>query len=255
MTGYIRGTVDFGGGPLSNVEHGDIFLAKFDSTGAHMWSAVYGDSGFDEGTSVAFDDSGNTILTGHFWKSADFGGGPHVCTGVFDAFLARFDTAGNHLWSEHYGDAEYQLGKEMAIDPSNNIIAAGGFKGDIDFGGGVMTCTGEEDVYLVKLGNTAVGIHDAPAHAANDLRAHPNPFNPSTTISYTTPAPGPVVLAVYDVQGRLVKTLVNKPQTRVDHTITWDARDSRGQRVGTGVYFLRLKSPRGVSTRKIVLLE
>jgi hypothetical protein len=77
--------------------------------------------------------------------------------------VAKFDAAGNHLWSKRYGDAALQYGLAIAVDPSNNIIMSGinqgtaDFGGDAAFGAGVSTSAGDTDVVLAKLspsGNT-----------------------------------------------------------------------------------------------------
>jgi hypothetical protein len=84
----------------------------------------------------------------------------------------------------------------------------------------------------------------------------PNPFNPTTVISYDVPeGGGHVTLRIYDVSGRLVRTLVDESQTPGEKRVTWDARNNRGETVATGVYFYRMKAPGFVKTRKMVLLR
>ncbi|MDX2474034.1 MAG: FlgD immunoglobulin-like domain containing protein, partial [Candidatus Krumholzibacteria bacterium] len=70
--------------------------------------------------------------------------------------------------------------------------------------------------------------------------AAPNPFNPSTTISYEIPVSGHVRLNIYDASGRLVAHLVDEEQGSGEHRATWRGLDKAGQRVGSGVYFYRL---------------
>jgi CSLREA domain-containing protein len=84
----------------------------------------------------------------------------------------------------------------------------------------------------------------------------PNPFNPSTVIQYDVPgAGGKVELRIYDVTGRLVRTLINGTQPPGVHRVTWNAEDNRGDQVATGVYFYRLEAPGFTKTRKMVLLQ
>jgi hypothetical protein len=86
--------------------------------------------------------------------------------------------------------------------------------------------------------------------------AHPNPFNPITTIQYDVPEPGgPVHIDIYDVTGGLVRALVNEPKPAGFHAVVWDATDSRGQRVGSGVYFVRMEAGAFSETRKLVVLK
>jgi flagellar hook assembly protein FlgD len=88
---------------------------------------------------------------------------------------------------------------------------------------------------------------------------HPNPFNPSTVIPYTVPggleARRGVNLAVYDVSGALVKTLVSGAVAGGRHEARWDGLNERGERVASGIYFVRLRSGTFEATRKMVLLR
>ena len=80
--------------------------------------------------------------------------------------------------------------------------------------------------------------------------AYPNPFNPSTTISYQLPAPGSVLLAIYNVNGQLIEELVSSMQEAGYHQITWNA-DSQP----SGLYFVRMTAGDYVSTQKMLLLK
>jgi len=83
--------------------------------------------------------------------------------------------------------------------------------------------------------------------------AVPNPFNPRTTIRYRLPAAQEVTLAVHDLRGRLVRVLAEGCLAAGEHSATWDGLDRRGAEVAAGIYLLRLQSPGGVLSRKLVL--
>jgi hypothetical protein len=84
----------------------------------------------------------------------------------------------------------------------------------------------------------------------------PNPFNPSTTIRYDVPAGGgAVTLRIYDVSGRLVRTLQDGPQAAGQKTAVWNGRDDRGRGVVSGVYFYRLEAPGYRKTLKMILIQ
>jgi hypothetical protein len=84
----------------------------------------------------------------------------------------------------------------------------------------------------------------------------PNPFNPITTIHYDVPTGGGAVsLRIYDVAGRLVKTLVEGRVAPGAKSATWDGRDDAGRSVASGVYFCRLASPNYANTNKMVLMK
>jgi flagellar hook assembly protein FlgD len=70
----------------------------------------------------------------------------------------------------------------------------------------------------------------------------PNPFNPETSVVYTTDAGGDVSLAVYDVQGREVRRLADGYLEAGTYTVVWDGRDAKGVEVPSGSYFCRFRA-------------
>jgi hypothetical protein len=84
---------------------------------------------------------------------------------------------------------------------------------------------------------------------------HPNPFTLSTTIAFTLRRPGHVTLAVYNIQGRRIRTLVDEGATEGDHTVSWDGTDELGVDVAAGVYMYRLVHEDHEETRKMILVR
>ncbi len=84
---------------------------------------------------------------------------------------------------------------------------------------------------------------------------YPNPFNPSTTISFYNNKDCDVKLKVYNVRGQLVKTLLNEHTEAGNHNITWHGRNNNNQKVASGVYFYRLKTDSKTLTKKCLLLK
>ena len=83
----------------------------------------------------------------------------------------------------------------------------------------------------------------------------PNPFNPSTVISYRLATPGAVRLEIYNLLGQPVRTLVDQVQAAGAYRVRWDARDGRGAAVAAGVYLVRLHYPGGVQTKRLLYLK
>jgi len=81
----------------------------------------------------------------------------------------------------------------------------------------------------------------------------PNPFQDRSRISYSLPVPAAARLAIFDVRGREVNTLVSGPQDRGWHEVSWDGRNTAGETVASGVYFVRLESGGKISTKRLVL--
>ncbi len=84
---------------------------------------------------------------------------------------------------------------------------------------------------------------------------YPNPFNPSTTINFLVPHVGDVTLAIYNLRGQLVQTLVSGVMAAGRHNVVWDGRDSRGLRVASGIYVYRLTTKDFVATRKLAITK
>jgi len=83
----------------------------------------------------------------------------------------------------------------------------------------------------------------------------PNPFARGTAIPYQIPVTAQVLLRVYDVSGRVVRTLVNGPQKPGRYTVQWDCQDDQGRKVSSGIYFYRLETPGFRDTRKAVVVR
>jgi flagellar hook assembly protein FlgD len=87
------------------------------------------------------------------------------------------------------------------------------------------------------------------------VRAHPSPFRESTSIEFDLPNEGEVKLAVYDVGGRVVRTLTRATLPAGRHAVAWDGRDDRGARRASGVYFAQLTAGGRNVAVKVVPLD
>jgi len=88
------------------------------------------------------------------------------------------------------------------------------------------------------------------------LGNHPNPFNPGTVIAYEVPRDARVTLRIFDVSGRLVRTLENAAvRTAGRHEIRWNGRDDRGLNAPSGTYVYRLEAGSFVQTRSMVMVK
>jgi len=83
----------------------------------------------------------------------------------------------------------------------------------------------------------------------------PNPFNPSTTLAFSIPSAGRVTLEVYNINGQLVRVLVDESLPAGRHEIIWDGKDGRSNPVASGIYFYRLESGAFSNTRKMTLIK
>lgn len=126
-----------------------------------------------------------------------------------------------------------------------------------DNAGGTEGNTRYDNIKLTgRLWDGPTTTPDLPAGLPLAVRVHPNPFNPAVTIAFELPAAGPVTLAIFDVAGRRVRTVLqcaNHPAGR--STAHWDGRSDAGQAVASGVYVCWLQTTGGTVTRKLQLLR
>jgi len=121
----------------------------------------------------------------------------------------------------------------------------------------------EIDVEIVTGENTTLDFevletvgNDEDITFVNELTGnYPNPFNPTTTISYAIATDGNVVLDIYNSKGQKISTLVNEFTTAGSHSIIWNGQDAKGNVAPSGVYFYKIKSGRFTSTKKMILLK
>ena len=85
--------------------------------------------------------------------------------------------------------------------------------------------------------------------------AYPNPFNPTTTLRYELPEDAIVNITIYDMVGRIIRTLVNDSQTAGYKSIQWNATNDRNEPVSTGLYLYTIQAGKFTQTEKMVLLK
>ena len=160
VVGEFVGTVDFGGGALTSAGQADIFVAKYDSQGQHVWSKRFGAASMDGGRAVAVDASGNIYVAGDFAGAVDFGGGVLVSksAAAADVFVAKYAPTGGHVWSKAFGGFGSDDAEGIAVDSQGNVFLTGTFRDAVDFGGGALTSAGADDIYVLKLSTSGAHV-------------------------------------------------------------------------------------------------
>jgi uncharacterized delta-60 repeat protein len=136
VAGLFNGTLTNLGNPVSSVAGGqDALLVKFDPLGKPVWARSAGGSSLDSGWAVALDPSGNVLLAGTIRGTVNFGSTVITASGgSYDAFVAKYDLAGNLLWVRSGGGAGTDRGLGVTADPAGNVYLSGFYNGDADFG-------------------------------------------------------------------------------------------------------------------------
>jgi hypothetical protein len=163
ITGYFESTVDFDPGDetynLTSEGWYDIFISKIDTSGDFVWAIRMGGTGYEEGTSIAVDNSGNIYTTGYYSGTADFDPGIGLlnltAAGNGDIFMSKLDSNSNLVWAESMGGTCSDRGTSIAIDISENVYITGCFCGTSDFDPSAnsynLTSAGENDIFISKL--------------------------------------------------------------------------------------------------------
>jgi hypothetical protein len=157
--------------------------------------------------------------------------------------------------------------EELGIDPDgiyylNNVIDASSEEvmgSDIEELSLVLMGY-ESRMYVVADSVVIFDVPERDREAATPLtwelgNNYPNPFNPVTTIDFQVPRAAHVKVAVYNVLGQRVRTLIDQPLNAGRHSLFFDGRDSRGQVLSSGVYFYRMEAGPFARTRKMILMK
>jgi len=176
-----------------------------------------------------------------------------LANGCWSDWFRWLDAGGTGQWARQAIDLTER------IDPTATHIQVA--LGALDAGG--LPCHTQAPLFdnvtvYALVDSVATGIHGPlPGSELYTLyQNYPNPFNPTTLIRYVVPSPGAhVSLRIYDVSGRLVKTLHDGFTSSGLHAAAWDGTNLHGQSVSSGVYFYRLEAPTLTHTRKMVLLK
>lgn len=84
---------------------------------------------------------------------------------------------------------------------------------------------------------------------------YPNPFNPTTTISFSLAQAGDTQLGIYNIKGQLVRSLVNDVRNAGNHSVVWDGKDNNGNTVSSGIYYYKMTAGKYSNTKKMIMMK
>jgi hypothetical protein len=112
-----------------------------------------------------------------------------------------------------------------------------------------------DDIGIVASTGASVD-NDIPVYESKLYNNYPNPFNPTTTISFTVAQPATLVnLEIYNIKGQIVKMLINNELSSGSHTVVWDGKNNSGRSVTSGIYFYKMKNGDYTKTKKMILMK
>lgn len=125
--------------------------------GKPVWLKTFGSKGEDVSSNVSVDAAGNIYLSGYFEDVVSFGGEGLTSAGDQDAFVAKLDGQGNHVWSKRFGDKGLDAVGAAVADGDGNVFIAGVFSETISLGAEAVATKGGVDMFVARLdrdGNT-----------------------------------------------------------------------------------------------------
>lgn len=155
VTGYFTNTVIIDGTNLVSSGADDIYLVKYDSSGALIRAMRAGGNAHDNSLGLEVDSGNHVYIGGYFRNTATFGSTSIVatasCTGSrSDAFVAKYDSSGNIVWAIGEGGCMDDVTYDVAVDPSGNVIAVGYFMTNANFSGTILSSAGVDDIFVAK---------------------------------------------------------------------------------------------------------
>ena len=211
----------------------DVYLIRTDADGDTLWTRTYGGTDYDEGYSVQECAGGGFVIAGNTWTGF-----------YYDVYLIRTDADGDTLWTRTYGGTNDDEGYSVQKCAGGGFIIAGN---TWSFG------AGKKDVYLIRISETGVEEETGNRHKAIgiSLEIYPNPSLGNAVIKYGMPEKANISLGLYDISGRLVKTLYSGTQEKGYHKVNVGAYHD----TPTGIYFIRLDTGDFKATKKLTILK
>ncbi len=163
VTGLFNDNVDFNPAPLETNtvtgNYADGFVLKLDPNGGYLWAKGFGGSSADYGEGIAVDSNNNVYVTGRYTGNVDFDPGAGITTiagsATNGAFILKLNSDGNFGFARGFDGTGQDVGLEIEVDSSGNILTAGQFQSTVDFDPGAgtanLTTSPSSAIFLLKL--------------------------------------------------------------------------------------------------------
>jgi hypothetical protein len=220
----------------------DCWLIKTDENGNEEWNQTYGGIDDDRAYSVQQTQDEGFIIAG---ATNSFG------VGNDDCWLIKTDENGDEEWNQIYDFDSFDKARSVQQTTDGGYIIAGyGY------------CVGNiYDAWLIRLGSeVSIANNTVAEPLISNLSNYPNPFNPTTTISFNLSAEDAkdAEILIYNVRGQKIKTFVTFPSgsCRIGtREVVWNGTDENNKLVSSGIYFYKLKSGKCTDTKKMILMK
>jgi hypothetical protein len=153
-------------------------------------------------------------------------------------------------------------GNSLVVPNNNNVPVRVLFSPteEINYSGYLRIATNDpsvlNDSIYVNANGSSAGDNPNPIPVVTKLNGnYPNPFNPTTNISFSLKERQNVQIYVYNTKGQLVKRLISQNMNAGNHTVVWNGKDNNGRSVASGIYFYRMNTEKSSFTKKMMLIK
>jgi hypothetical protein len=272
----FRSVADLQGGAIiawvgDSSSNGPRTAQRVDGNGTHLWSpggvVIVDEDQNPTRPHIAADGNGGAFFAWSDRRRLD----------CWDSYAQHLDGTGNLLW-DPAGVIVAAIEQSTvprgvaALDSTEALVLWGGPDMEVGLPKSLSayseptllhTETSPASVVLSRVNSTGTGlvadcdpvVATPPLPASMTIASHPNPFNPRALITYVLPVDGHARLVVYNVAGRVVRTLLNDWTSAGSRESLWDGRDNRGNRVPSGVYLASLTVAEHEMTHRMLLLK
>jgi FlgD Ig-like domain len=221
----------------------DMNVMKISKVNGHtIWEHCYGDANDNAAIRCFETANGDIVTTGGTGSNAE---DPSTA----DVAVLETDANGNEKWLTRFGGSlEDDSFGGFQMNNGNLMILCYTLSDDGDFQG----AHGGWDLRLVQLSTDC----EKMAKDKIDFTVAPNPISNAATISFSLRQSQKISINIFDLNGRLIKTIANSQMQPGTHQLTWNATNENGNAVATGVYYLKLNAGSSyVETKKISLIK
>lgn len=232
----VAGNVFVSGNGRINGTFNDIILVKYNNSGVIQWQRNYNGPGNaqDSSASAIIASDGGIVITGFYT-------GPGLTK---DIATLKFSNSGVQEWAAIYN------GSGNGEDIGYSVVANN--TGEYFVAGKVFRTNTNDDITALAY-STPTGIYQTNSSVINNFELsdnYPNPFNPSTNISFNIPVSSSVKLKIYDLNGKLIETPVDNELSAGSYNVSFNAAN-----LSSGIYLYTLEAGSFKQTKKMTLIK